>query len=127
MRRALTLLTIAIIGVALAACMAPATTVRTINAAEAVAQLNERTVIDVRTPAEVAEGAVAGALNIDLQAGTFRERVAQLDRDGAYLLYCRTGNRSAQAAAIMAELGFTDVVDAGGFDDLVAAGAPTAP
>ena len=38
-----------------------------------------------------------------------------LDRDRAYIVYCRSGNRSAAAAARMRDLGFTDVVDAGGF------------
>lgn len=113
---------------ALGACSAPATTgVRTMSAADAVAQIDQRTVIDVRTPAETQAGMIAGARNIDIGAPDFRDRIAELDRDGSYLVYCRSGNRSAQAAAIMEELGFTDVVDAGGLDALVAAGAPTAP
>ncbi len=108
--------------------MAPgAGTVRELSAAQAVAELPSRVIIDVRTPAETADGMLAGALNIDFQAPDFRERIGQLDRDASYLLYCRTGNRSAQAAAVMAELGFADVVDAGGFAELVAAGAPVDP
>jgi rhodanese-related sulfurtransferase len=119
---------IALLSVAFVGCAsAPTTGVRTIGAAEAVSQLDQRTVIDVRTPEEVADGMIAGALAINLQAPDFRARIAELDRDGSYLLYCRSGNRSAQAAAIMAELGFTDVVDAGGYESLVAAGAPTGP
>ena len=109
---------------ALAACGPADPGVRSMAAADAVDELATRTVIDVRTPAEVAEGAVRGALNVDFQAPGFRERIAELDRDGRYLLYCRTGNRSGQAAAIMEDLGFTDVVDAGGFAALAAAGAP---
>lgn len=128
MRRTLVLLTVLLATAVLAACGAPAAAgVRTVPAADAVAELDSRTVIDVRTPEETAQGMVAGALNIDLQSGDFRDRVAELDRDGRYLLYCRSGNRSAQAAAIMSELGFADVVDAGGFDALVAAGAPVGP
>lgn len=129
MRRSLPLLLL-VLGalLALGACSAPATTgVRTMNAADAVAQIDERAVIDVRTPAETQAGMIAGARNIDIGAPDFRDRIAELDRDGSYLVYCRSGNRSAQAAAIMEELGFTDVVDAGGLDALVAAGAPTAP
>jgi nicotinamidase-related amidase len=38
-----------------------------------------------------------------------------------------TGSRSGQAVAIMKELGFSDVIDAGAYVDLAAAGAPTAP
>jgi rhodanese-related sulfurtransferase len=87
------------------------------------AQAQGRVLIDVRTPEEVAEGALRGAANINLQ-GDFRNAVSELPRDEAYFVYCRTGNRSAQAVAIMAELGFVDVVDGGGFEDLVSAGLP---
>lgn len=99
--------------------------VRVVAPGEAVELVAEAgtTVIDVRTPDEYAAGHVAGALNIDVQADTFDDRVAELDRDGSYVVYCRTGSRSAAAAARMAELGFTGVVDAGAFDDLVDAGA----
>jgi rhodanese-related sulfurtransferase len=121
-----------VLALLLAACGGPAVapgagTVRELSAAQAVAELPSRVIIDVRTPAETADGMLAGALNIDFQAPDFRERIGQLDRDASYLLYCRTGNRSAQAAAVMAELGFADVVDAGGFAELVAAGAPVDP
>jgi phage shock protein E len=83
-----------------------------------------RTVIDVRTPTEFAAGHVSGALSIDVEAADFRERLAGLDRDTPYLLYCRSGRRSAIAAEILAEEGFTDVIDAGAFEDLARAGAP---
>ncbi len=126
MHRALILFAVMTLAV-LSACGSTTGGVRTISPDQAVADLGSRTVIDVRTPAEVAEGTIAGAKNIDFQAADFRSRISELDRSGKYLLFCRTGNRSAQAAAVMENLGFTDVVDAGGFDALVAAGAPTAP
>ena len=83
------------------------------------------TVIDVRTPDEYDAGHLAGALNLDVSADTFDDRVSELDPEGSYVLYCRTGARSAEAAARMAELGFTGVADAGAYDDLVEAGATT--
>ena len=86
----------------------------------------DRTWIDVRTPGEFADGHLEGAVNIDLQSPDFRDQVAELPRDGSYFLYCRSGNRSAEAARIMAELGFRDVVDGGGFTQLVEAGLPSA-
>jgi rhodanese-related sulfurtransferase len=112
---------------ALAGCGGAPPGVRQLPATQAVADIDARTVIDVRTPAELLDGMVLGAVNIDLQAPDFRARIAQLDRDAKYLVYCRTGNRSAQAVTIMADLGFTDVVDGGGFPELAAAGAPTSP
>lgn len=101
-----------------------------LGAQDAVDLLGERddvTVIDVRTPEEHAAGHLDGTLLLDIQAPGFDERLDDLDRDGAYLVYCRTGNRSATAVATMADLGFTEVYDAGGYDELAAAGAPTAP
>lgn len=89
-------------------------------------QVEGRTIIDVRTPEEFAGGHVEGAVNIDVQAPTFEEQVAELPTDGSYLVYCRSGNRSAAAAAKMAQLGFGDVVDGGAYDALIAAGLPTA-
>jgi phage shock protein E len=90
------------------------------------AQAEGRVLLDVRTPAEVAEGHLAGALLIDLQGPDFRAAVAELPRDEAYFVYCRTGNRSGQAIEIMRDLGFTDLVNGGGFDDLAEAGLETA-
>lgn len=83
------------------------------------------TVIDVRTPAEFAAGHVEGAVNIDVQSADFATRVQQLAPEGAYALYCRSGNRSGAAADQMAALGFTDLTNLdGGVADLQAAGAP---
>jgi len=97
-----------------------------IGAQDAVSLLTERddlTVIDVRTPAEFAEGHLADAELVDIYEAAFRDEIDGLDRDGSYVLYCRTGNRSGQAAAFMQELGFTEVYDAGGLADLANAGA----
>lgn len=84
------------------------------------------TIIDVRTPEEFAAGHVDGAVNINLQSGTFESDIAQLDPNAAYAVYCRSGNRSSEATAIMGEAGFTDVtnLEAGGFAELAAAGVP---
>ena len=107
------------------ACSSDTATVETVDAPEAVEiiEAGERTVIDVRTAPEFAAAHVDGAENIDVTAGSFADEVARLDKDGEYLVYCQSGNRSADAAEKMADLGFTDVVDGGGIVDLQAAGA----
>ncbi len=105
-------------------------TAEVVDADTAVEMLTERdelTVIDVRTPAEHAAGHLAGTQLIDIQSSDFTARIGELDRDGAYLIYCRTGNRSAAAVQAMVELGFTELYDAGGFAELAAAGARTGP
>ena len=83
------------------------------------------TVIDVRTPQEFAELHLVAARNIDFRSASFRDQIEPLDRSGRYYLYCRTGNRSGQAAALMSKMGFGDVINIGGLADLVGAGAPT--
>lgn len=102
--------------------------VTTVDTQAFVAQLAEPgvTIIDVRTPEEFAAGHVDGAVNINLQSGTFESDIAQLDPNAAYAVYCRSGNRSSEATAIMGEAGFTDVTNLGGagFADLASAGVP---
>ena len=94
------------------------------DAAEA-AKADGRTVIDVRTPEEFAEGHVDGATLVNFQDPGFADAIADLDPDGSYVVYCRSGNRSAQAATKMRAIGL-DVTDGGGLPDMVAAGWPTA-
>ena len=74
-------------------------------------------VIDVRTPVEFAEGHLEGAVNIDWQDAGFADAVSALDKDGTYVIYCRSGNRSAQAIDAMTSMGFTDLTNAGGYLD----------
>lgn len=76
------------------------------------------TVVDVRTPQEYDAGHLEGAVNIDVSDPTaFAAGTAALDPTASYIVYCRSGNRSATAAAQMADLGFTDVTDAGGLQE----------
>ena len=63
-------------------------------------------VLDVRTPEEVAEGAIEGATKINFFDSNFAEQVDKLDKSKAYFIYCRSGRRSANACNIMAEKGF---------------------
>jgi rhodanese-related sulfurtransferase len=51
-------------------------------------------ILDVRTPAEFAEGHIDRAVNLDVQSRDFEKRLRTLDRNKSYLVYCRTGNRS---------------------------------
>ncbi len=78
-------------------------------------------VIDVRTPAEYAQGHVAGAINIDVEGSAFASGIAALDKSGVYLVYCHSGRRSAIAAGIMSDSGFT-VLDGGGIDSMLSNG-----
>jgi len=117
---------IALVATMLAACGGSSgAAVQKVDAAKAVGMVDSRVVIDVRTPAEYAAGHIAGAQNIDVEAADFAAKIASLDKKASYLVYCRSGRRSAIAADTMAKAGFTDIVDGGAMADLVAAGAPT--
>ena len=124
--RATVLILVALIAMAIAGCGGPAgATVQKVGAVKAVGMLESRVVIDVRTPGEYAAGHIAGAQNIDVEAADFGSKIALLDKEAAYLVYCHAGRRSGMAAAQMASAGFTDIADGGAMADLVAAGAPT--
>ena len=62
--------------------------------------------IDVRTAGEFACGSIPDAKNIDIMSADFQKQIASLDKSKNYFLFCRSGNRSAQACSIMAEQGF---------------------
>ena len=89
-------------------------------------QTNTRLVIlDVRTPQEYADGHLMNAINLDLNSADFTGEVGRLNKSLTYLVYCRSGNRSAAAAKIMLELGFKSVYNmTGGITEWQAAGLP---
>lgn len=77
--------------------------------------------LDVRTAEEYSAGYFEGAQLIplaDLQAGKFPE----VDPEKPLYIYCRSGNRSAEASAILKAAGYTNVIDLGGLQDVAAIG-----
>ena len=91
--------------------------VQKISAEEAQAMMtsNEVAVLDVRTPEEYAERHIVNArlLTLDIIDADTAAAVAP-DKDEPVLVYCRTGVRSAEAAAKLADLGYAQVYDFGG-------------
>lgn len=82
-------------------------------------------IVDVRTPEEFAQGHIEDAVNIDVEDASFAPAIADLDPGVTYLVYCRTGNRSATAVAQMRSAGLTDVIDVeGGVVSWTEAGLP---
>ena len=106
----------------LAGCMVTKTSetsssYKTISSKEAQQMIEEHKdalILDVRTAAEYESGHIPSAVNLsneDIQAG----KVDSLkDKSQLIMVYCRSGNRSRQAAQKLAELGYTNVVDFGG-------------
>lgn len=81
--------------------------------------------LDVRTPQEYAEGNIDGALNINVQSDDFEE-IAQekLSKERTVLVYCRSGQRSLDAAKILTELGYKVVNLKGGIIEWEEDGLP---
>ena len=63
-------------------------------------------ILDVRTEKEFLSVAIDGAINLDFYASDFLQKLDALDENKIYLVYCRSGNRSKAALAMMKQLGF---------------------
>ena len=95
-------------------------TYRQVNAEEADSMMEEETgyiILDVRTAQEYSEKHIPGAINIPNETiGT--EDIPELpDKEQLILVYCRSGNRSKQAAEKLVKLGYTNIVEFGSIND----------
>ncbi|MFM1967385.1 MAG: hypothetical protein RL590_242 [Actinomycetota bacterium] len=111
----------------LVGCTSTTAGVTNMNVSEFSEKISEPGIIllDVRTPGEFAEGFIEGARLIDFQSGNFESEIASLDKNTTYAVYCRSGNRSGQAAKIMYDAGFHNVYNLdGGVIDWGNAGLP---
>lgn len=91
-------------------------TINTKEAAQLIEQISDLQIIDVRTDAECAEGMIEGAIQIDINSPDFEQKINALDKEGKYLVYCRSGGRSARAQGVMQGKGFKTVYNlAGGY------------
>ena len=70
--------------------------------------------LDVRTPGEFDSGYIPTAENLPLQI--IGDKLPQVPKDSLVILYCRSGNRSAQAKRILENEGYTNIVDFGGIN-----------
>lgn len=69
------------------------------------------TIIDVRTPQEFSEGHIDGAVNINFFDETFLDQIAKYEKNEPLFIYCKSGNRSGQAAKKITNFGFKQVYD----------------
>ena len=63
-------------------------------------------VLDVRTPAEIALGKIENAIELDIRALGFEEKIKRLDKNKTYLVYCKSGVRSVKACKVLEKNGF---------------------
>ncbi|OOR89397.1 hypothetical protein B0181_06865 [Moraxella caviae] len=78
--------------------------------------------IDVRGSEEFAAGHLKGALNITTAELAQRIASVEPDKNARINVYCRSGRRAGEAKALLESLGYTNVVNHGGYADLVAQG-----
>ena len=90
--------------------------IQKITAADAIRLLDahKAVAVDAREPDEFAVGHIPGAKLLPL--GQVSDRAAEVlpDKQAAWLVYCRTGRRSADAVQKLESLGYTQLYDLGG-------------
>lgn len=132
MKKLSRLFLLALSALTLSACAAPAAKVeetpspaptaeyKKISAADAKARMDsgdEIVILDVRTKEEFDAGHIAGAILVPNETIIDKQPELLPDLDAEILVYCRSGNRSAQAAKKLIAMGYTNVVDFGGIID----------
>lgn len=122
MRRSL-ITSISIVGlmVGLTACASAAGSPSDTANAPTIAVGDDTIVLDVRTADEYASGHLEGAQLLDFNGGDLADAIPSLDPEAQYVVYCRSGNRSGQAIALMAQAGFEHLTNAGSLDQAAAA------
>ncbi|MEA5011467.1 MAG: rhodanese-like domain-containing protein [Angelakisella sp.] len=74
-------------------------------------------VVDVRTQEEYDEGHIPNSVLIPNETITQTPPEQLPDKDATILIYCRSGNRSRQAAEKLLAMGYTNIYDFGGIRD----------
>jgi len=78
--------------------------------------LEEYTLLDVRTPEEFAEGHLENAVNINWYDTNFVDQLKVVPKEHTLYVYCKKGGRSAKAAALLDSLGYKAIDLTGGYD-----------
>ena len=87
------------------------------EAKEIMSTEKEYILLDARTHEEYADGHIPGAICVPNETIGTEPPVELPDKEKKILVYCRSGNRSRQAAAKLAALGYSNIVEFGGIMD----------
>ena len=120
MRRMIALVFTALL--VLTGCSSSGGDFRQVNAEEARKIMDTETnyvILDVRTQEEFAEKHIPGAVCVPNETIGSEAPEELPDKDQLILVYCRSGNRSKQAAGKLAKLGYTNLVEFGGINDFL--------
>jgi rhodanese-related sulfurtransferase len=66
-------------------------------------------ILDVRARAEQQDGVINGQRNLNVSSPEFKQQITKMDKSKTYVLYCRSGARSARGCRIMAKHGFENL------------------
>ena len=102
--------------------------IKEVGTAEAQAQLGKRVIIDVREYDEYAAGHLPGAINIP--RGVLEFKIGMVpecaNKDGAFLIYCRTSGRAALSAVQLQKIGYGNIISmSGGYEAWAKEGRPS--
>ena len=87
------------------------------DAKEIFQEKGDYLIVDVRRADEFTEGHIPGAINIANEDIASAEPTELPDKEQVIYVYCRSGNRSKQASAKLAAMGYTNIVEFGGILD----------
>jgi len=88
----------------------------TAEEAKAMIDSNDVIILDVRTQEEYDSGHIENAVLLPVTEISDKSKDILTDKDAKILVYCRSGNRSANAVKNLIEMGYTDVYDFGGIN-----------
>ncbi|MDD6328126.1 MAG: rhodanese-like domain-containing protein [Eubacteriales bacterium] len=80
-------------------------------------QSGDYIILDVRTPEEFAEGHIPGAINVANESIVDVEPAVLTNKKQVIYVYCRSGNRSKQAAEKLVAMGYENIIEFGGIID----------
>ena len=132
-RKILVMILSAVVLMGCTSCEPPTNTYKQVTAQEAMSMMDSLSspyiILDVRTPAEFAQGHIPNAINIPNETIGQQEIAALPDKGQRIYIYCRSGNRSKQAARKLIKLGYTNIVEAGGIrqwkGEVITGGTPS--
>ena len=87
------------------------------EAKEMMQQDDGHVIVDVRRPDEFVAGHIPGAICIPNETIESEQPEELPDTDQIILIYCRSGNRSKQAAQKLFDMGYTNIYEFGGIID----------
>ncbi|WP_339512401.1 rhodanese-like domain-containing protein [Pseudomonas sp. RL_15y_Pfl2_60] len=81
-------------------------------------QTQDALLIDVRTDEEFTAGTLQGAQHVEYQQ--IADKISQLqpDKTAPIVLFCKSGRRSGIAQDELIKLGYSNVINAGGYEEL---------